>query len=502
MTTNSVTNSISARSTRALSWGMAGAAGKIGGQLLVQITLARILDPVAFGQYAAVLAVYGLGYILAEGGFGSALIQKQDMHSADVSVALGWSLMFASAMVLLIILSAPFLARQFGDASLVSLFRVCAILIPFQIVTNLSSSLLCRDLHMRGIQIINIISYTVFFGGVAIALALMGWGVWSLVAGFSAQTIFALVATYSISRHTLRPHLMGDRAIIRFGLKSLATELTNWCIGTLDRFMVGKFWGLYSLGLYTVAFNLSKAPSALLIETAQSIAFASAARLQDDFAALRKGFLVALTAIVLATIPIFTLVAFESATVLRIVYGAKWIEAAPYMTALAVSIPLISMGAIAAAILRGIGGAGTELCIQIVAGVVLFSGLLILRNSSLVMAVWAVPLAYLVRFLLLFEMLRTRLELHMADMLRSVRGAFVLSASGLCAAALVHGSPQATSIGMGVMPIFAGCCTVALLIASRFTWFLGEPLMGMVRAQFATGRLGSAIVWLEKEKCP
>ena len=210
---------------------MAGAVGKVAGQLLVQITLARILDPVAFGQYAAILAVFGLGYVLADGGFGSALVQKKEMSAADVSLALGWSLMFAGAMALLIILLAPLLAHQFGDASLEPMFRVCAILIPFQIVSNISSSLLRRDLHMKGIQIIQLIAYIVCFGGVATTLAIMGWGVWSLVGGFAAQTIFSLVATYSISRHTLRPRLKGDRTMIHFGVKSLATELTSWSHG-------------------------------------------------------------------------------------------------------------------------------------------------------------------------------------------------------------------------------------------------------------------------------
>lgn len=480
---------------------MGGAVGKVAGQLLVQITLARILDPVVFGQYAAVIAVFGLGYVLADGGFGSALIQKKEIHSDDVSLALGWSLIFATAMASLIILSAPLLAHQFGDASLKPLFRVCAILLPFQIVSNLSSSLLRRELHMRGIQIIHLISYTVCFGGVAIALAITGWGIWSLVAGFAVQTIFTLVATYSISRHTLRPHLRGDRAIIHFGLKSLATELTSWSMDNLDRFLVGKFWGLYSLGLYSVAFNLSKAPAGLLVSTVQSVVFASAARLHGNIVAVRKGFLVALAAIALATLPIFTLAAFESETVLHIVYGNKWIEAAPYMAALACSIPLISMGAVAAAILRGIGCVGIELRILMVAGVVLFSGFLILHNASLAIAAWSVPLAYLVRFLMLFNELRGRLELRMADILHSFRGAFVLSAAGLCVASLVHSSSQATSIGMGVLPILAGCSVIVLLIVVRFTWFLGAPLVAIVREKFSSGRLGSTIVWLEKSKC-
>lgn len=494
------TDSISSRSAKALSWGVVGAIGKIAGQLLVQITLARILDPVVFGQYAAILAVFGLGYILADGGFGSSLVHKKEMSSADVGLALGWSLLFASAMALLIIFTAPLLAHQFGDASLEPMFRVCAVLIPFQIVSNISSSLLRRDLHMKGIQIIQLIAYVVCFGGVATILAIMGWGVWSLVGGFAAQTIFSLVATYSISRHTLRPRLSGDRTLIHFGLKSLATELTSWSMDNLDRFLVGKFWGLYSLGLYSVAFNLSKAPSGLLVSSAQSIAFASAARLQGDLAAVRKGFLVVLTAIGLATLPLFTLVAFESATVLHIVYGAKWIKAAPYMAALAFSIPLISMGAITAAILRGTGGVDAELRIQMVAGIVLFSGFLILHNASLAVAVWAVPLAYLVRFLLLLMVIRKRLDLHILELLGAFRGATVLAVAGVGAAALVHGFPQLTATGSGVLSLLAGCCTIMLLFAYRFNWLLGIPLVAMVRAKLSRGRLGPAIGWLARGK--
>ncbi|WP_205421356.1 oligosaccharide flippase family protein [Dechloromonas sp. HYN0024] len=155
-------DSVSSRSAIALLWGTGGAIGKIAGQLVVQITLARILDPVAFGQYAAVLTVVGLGYILADAGFGSALVQKEKLDSTDVSLALGWSLVFAGIVAFLMIALAPVLAHQFGDASLEPLFIVCAILIPFQIILNLSSSLLRRDLHMRGLQIIQVISYTFF----------------------------------------------------------------------------------------------------------------------------------------------------------------------------------------------------------------------------------------------------------------------------------------------------------------------------------------------------
>ena len=321
-----------------------------------------------------------------------------------------------------------------------------------------------------------------------------------MIIAYAVQTTFKVVATYSICRHTLRPRLRGDRALIHFGLKSMANDLTNWSIENLDRFLIGKFWGLYSLGLYSVAFNLSKAPSGLMVYAVQNIAFSSAARLQGNLAAVRKGFQVVLAAMALATLPLFAMVAFESETVLHIVYGAKWIKAAPYMAALAVSIPLITLGSITAAILRGTGAIGTELRVQVVTAVVFFSGFVMLSGLSLAVAVWVVPAAYLVRLLLLLAVIRDRLELRIADMLTPFRGAFVLTAAGLCVTVLVHGLPQATTIGMGVLPLLAGCCAIVLLLAFKFTWLLGAPLAAMVRAKLSPGRLGPAIAWLERGK--
>ncbi|MDO8314044.1 MAG: oligosaccharide flippase family protein, partial [Rugosibacter sp.] len=215
-------SNISSRSTTAVFWGVGGAVGKVVGQLIVQITLARILGPETFGQFAVLLSVLSLGGVLADCGFGAALIQKKEIDSSDVSLALGWSLAIAIAIASLISLMAPFLAHQFGDDSLVLMFTVSAFLIIPQAMGNLSTNLLQRDLHMKSIQIIHVFAYTVCFGGVATTLAILGWGGWSLIIAYAVQTVFKVVATYSICRHTLRPRLKGDRALIHFGLKSLA----------------------------------------------------------------------------------------------------------------------------------------------------------------------------------------------------------------------------------------------------------------------------------------
>ncbi len=488
--------SISERSTTALLWGAGGAIAKIAAQLLVQVTLARILDPHTFGEFAILMALVGLSGVVTNCGFGSALIQKSELVASDVGLALGWSMLIALGLAVIISLAAPGIAELFGDPSLVWMLRAIAVaLIPLTLA-NLYSSLLHRELRMKSIQLIHMIAYTIVFGGIATTLALLGWKGWSLVIAYTAQVIFTLAVTFAICRYPLRLQLSGDRRFVHFGLKSLATELTNWSTENADRFLVGRFWGLSPLGLYSVAFNLSKAPAGLMVTAVQNIAFASAARLQDNAAAVRKGFLVVLSAVALVSLPAFTLVALESATVLRVVYGTKWLDAAPYMTALALAIPVISLGTISAAILRGMGSVGAEFRVQFVTATAFLGGFVILSTRSLALAVWIVPLAYLCRLTWLLILLRKRLGLGIAEILATFRGALVLTAVGVGVATMARLLPGATSLGMGTLPIVCASLAIASLLVAGFPWLLGDPLTAIVRARLSEGRLGPFVVWL------
>lgn len=494
------TTTISSRSTIALFWGAGGAIGKIAGQLLVQITLARILDPESFGQFVVLLSVLSLGSVLADCGFGAALIQKKEIGSNDVSLALGWSLIASIVIALVINSLAPFLAHQFGDESLELMFSISAFLIIPHSVGNLSTNLLQRELQMKIIQIIHLFSYIVCFGGVSTTLALMGWGGWSLIIGYAIQATFKVIATYSVSRHTLIPRLWGDRALIKFGFKSLGNDLANWSMDNLDRFVIGKFWGLYPLGLYSVAFNLSKAPVGMMLYAVQNIAFASSARLQENPLAIKRGFQVVMAATALTTLPLFTIIALESPVILNIIYGEKWIMAAPYMTALAASIPLISLGSVAAAILRGAGAIGTEFRIQLVTAFVFFFGLLFLRNLSLDVAIWNIPLAYLIRLILFLMVAKKLLLLKTLEILLPLRGAVFLATTGVLVTALAHIFHFTSTKFMGVLPLLAGCCALALLFISKFRWCMDSSLLAIIRLKFAQGRLATIIAWLDRSK--
>ena len=78
--------------------------------LVVQIVLARLLDPEAFGLLALLLVVINLADSIAQSGLGSALVQKKDSDGDSFSTAFWMSCAISVVLYVLIFFSAPLMA--------------------------------------------------------------------------------------------------------------------------------------------------------------------------------------------------------------------------------------------------------------------------------------------------------------------------------------------------------------------------------------------------------
>ena len=76
-------------------WSTVERFGSLGLQFAVNLVLARLLTPAEFA-YVGVLAFFmSVSYVLIDGGFATALIQKQNPTRADYSVIFIWNMAFA-----------------------------------------------------------------------------------------------------------------------------------------------------------------------------------------------------------------------------------------------------------------------------------------------------------------------------------------------------------------------------------------------------------------------
>ncbi|MHB1144131.1 MAG: lipopolysaccharide biosynthesis protein [Thiobacillus sp.] len=483
-----VTHDLARRSLSALLWNYAGGGGKAVAQLLIQIVLARMLGPEVFGQYSAVLVVLGIGWLFADSGFGSALIQKHTLEESDVSQALGWVLLLASIIASAIAGLAPWLADQFSDRALIPMFQASAVLIFLQALSNISASLMRRELDMKRLQIIQLGAYLIGFGVVAMVLAYRGMGAWSLIIGFGVQAFLSLAGGLAVVRHSLRPSLRGDAKLRDFGVKVLMVNLVNWAIENMDRFLVGKFWGVQALGLYAVAFNLSRSPVAMLVGSFQAVAFSSASRIQEDDARICRGYLAVLSLLMLVLFPAFAVISYEADAVVELIYGAGWRSAAPLLAAFAITTPIYALGAVTGPLLTARSAMGKEFNAQFLILVVLMVGFVLLREAPLASAVWIVPVAYALRFIFLFLALRSVLPIPLRSVLRALFAGILLAAAGLFAAAESRFWMAEAAWG-NLFPLFAGATVILLLMPVVGGKIIGSELRTLLSARQAESRV-------------
>jgi O-antigen/teichoic acid export membrane protein len=420
-------NSLTARSFHAAIWNYIGGVSKVLAQLVIQVWLARILGPEVFGQYATVLIVIGFGWLFSDAGFGAALIQKAEISDDDISYAFGWILIVSLIVGLIVSVSSPWLANFMGDATLKWPLLVCGPIIALQALGNLSASLLRRELNMKRLQIIQVSAYMIGFGLLAVPLAYLNYGVWSLVIGFLFQTLIALIFGYLSVKHTLNPKLNGDINLRNYGGNVLGINLVNWAIENLDRFIIGKQWGIQALGAYSAAFNLSRSPSQLLVSTLQSVVFSSASRVQDDLSRVRRGYLAILSLSTLLSFPFFALLALKAEFVINLLYGEKWSAAIPLLEAFCIVVPFYIMLALTGPILGAMGMVKSEFKIQLCIVLTLVMGLILLSDYPLSLVVWFIPIVYFARFLFMYIAVANRLNLAHKETLAAILGAILVT---------------------------------------------------------------------------
>jgi len=156
-------------------------------QLVVLGVLARLVTPAQFGVVSAALVVIGLSSIVSQLGLGPALVQRPKLEPRHLDTAFTASLLLGLGLGALIWLGAPMAAGFLHMDGVTPVLRALAWVFPIIGLGTVSSSVLSRELRFSWLANLEVVTYGIGFGAVGITGALLGWGVWALVAGQIGQ---------------------------------------------------------------------------------------------------------------------------------------------------------------------------------------------------------------------------------------------------------------------------------------------------------------------------
>ena len=259
--------------------------------LLGMLVLARILTPEMFGIFAIANFVIIFFEAVSSLGLSAALLRKKD-NVTEIELRTAFTLQQSVVLIslLLIMLFAPHIANHYElDDSYTWLIRVLGIALLLASLKTIPSILLQRQLRHDLLAISEVAEYLVYLS-VAIGMAIMGYGIWSLVVATLLRGLTGVVILYYISwwRPAFGFHRETAREILKFGVPIQMGSFTALANNAVVPIVVGTVLGPAAVGLVNFAKKLLDALAhqpLILIGQVQLRVFG---RIQDDLVQLQR----------------------------------------------------------------------------------------------------------------------------------------------------------------------------------------------------------------------
>lgn len=362
------------------------------------ITLARLLDPKEFGLIAMVTVFSNFFLIVNDIGISSAIIQKKDVTEEDLSSGFWVNLVEGLIITGLFFVLAPVIAGFYSNSALRPIIMVVSVIFTISSLGMIQYALLSKKMDFRTLAVVEIASVTLG-GGVAVALAATGFGVWSIVAQMltSCFVMTALLLLLSNWKPKLILRWQSTKKLLSFGLPVAGFHLVNYFNRNLDNLLIGKYLGAKQLGYYDVAYKSLLFPVSNVSYIISRVMFPALSKLEDDKARVRNAYIRATQYIALITFPLMAGLAILAPQLVRVTLGPKWERAIFLIEVLALIGGLQSIYTTIGSLYLSQGRTGILFLFGLVQVVVYAVGFII----GLHWQVEGVAVAYVIAFLLL-----------------------------------------------------------------------------------------------------
>lgn len=319
------------RTAKALAWNLSGTGGRLATQLLVQICLARLLLPAEFGLMAMLMVVTSIGQVFVDGGFGTALVHQKDATREEESSILYVNVGLSLAVFSFLWYLAPYIAEFYEQQAIKPLLRFTSAGLVIGALGIVQSSILSRNLDFKSVSIVNLLTGALS-GGIAIAMALRGYGVWCLAWQFLLNSAFRTILLWMVS--TWRPlftfRLSAIRRMGPYGSRLVASNLISAVFENLNQLLIGKFYTATDLGYYQRAQTMQSIPVNTLSQAIGGVCMPAFVHLNDDLEKFKNAYRQAIRYTMAAAVPMMTLLCIVANPLFTVLLSPKWASAVPY----------------------------------------------------------------------------------------------------------------------------------------------------------------------------
>jgi O-antigen/teichoic acid export membrane protein len=392
--------------------------------------VARLLTPREFGIAAAAGFFTLLAGRLSELGFNAALIRTKELKEEQISTVFVVNLFMGALTFAAVVAIAPLVSTFYDTPEAGAILPVAAIgflIVPFG---SIPAALLSRGMRFREQTMVDWFQ-TAAFALVTATMAWLGFSYMSMVYGRLASLVTMTVARLAFTRW--RPRLSFSMTALRemfaFGAGVHAKRLLDYTAQNVDNLVVGRLFGMATLGLYDKAFSTMNRCLARLNTGGPGVTFRVFSVINDQPERFRRAYQKVVMSTTLVAFPIFGVLIVVAPRLMVVLFGPQWLAAAAPFQVLCIAGCLKLLNTYASSAIQSVGRVWSEVWRQAAYVGIMIAGLLALRGWGAVGAATAVLGATATMAVLMHVLLTRVTHVRALDLVRPQVPALACSAA-------------------------------------------------------------------------
>lgn len=310
-------------------------AERCGAQLVsfvVSIVLARLLEPSVYGTVALVTVFTTILQVFIDSGLGTALIQKKNADDLDYSSVFYFNFVVCIILYLGMFIAAPYIAKFYGNMSLIPVIRVISLTLIISGVKNIQQAYVSSNMLFKRF-FFSTIGGTIVSAFIGIFMAHIGMGVWALVAQQLSNAMIDTMILWITVKWRPKAVFSWERlkSLLAYGWKLLVAVLLDTVYNNLRNLVIGKMYSSADLAFYNQGDKFPKIIVTNINTSIDSVLLPTLSSEQDNKARVKEMTRRAIKTSTYIMAPLMMGLAFCAKTVVELVLTQKWLPCVPFL---------------------------------------------------------------------------------------------------------------------------------------------------------------------------
>ena len=369
--------------------------------MVVSIVVARQLAPSDFGVMAIMTFFTSVALAIVDSGFSQTLIRKESPTDEEYRSVLTFNVVVSLLLYALLLFAAPAIASLYDSPIITRIAPILFLVLPINSLCVVQTVMYTREFRFALISKI-VFSASLISGITAVAMALAGYGIWSLVAQRLLQMGIKAIAFWRLRRWRTKARfsLTALRAMAPFSLRLLATDLIASIYNNVAQLFIGKIHNTSTLGFYSQAQKLKDLPVTSTVQAVQGVTYPALSKIAGDDEKFSEGYLRIMRLLGFAIFPIMLGFVAIASDMFLLLLGERWMPTVPYFEILSLSGIFYPLAIVSYNVLKTKSDGRVILHLEIAKRVIMTAVLAYTISQGVESVAWGMTAMSLVEFLL------------------------------------------------------------------------------------------------------